>query len=78
MARADQDHARGYFDALVHFSSDASGIHVAGVRNQASARANFFECGAVRKEGVDGSAQAVRIIWIKAAGDSGRANHGEP
>ena len=78
MPRAEQDHARGNFHAPVNFPGNAARINVSGVGNEAGSCANFLFFGARRKKRIDGGAQALRIIWIKPAGDSGKANHGEP
>ena len=78
MPRAEEYHAPGNFNAPVNFSRDRARIHISGVRNEACARADFLFMRAAGKKRIDVSAQAIRIIWIKTAGDSRRANHGEP
>jgi hypothetical protein len=78
MARAKQDHARGNIDTPVNFPGDAARIHVSSVGNEARACADFHFFAATGKKRIDISAQAYRIIWIKPACDSGKANHGEP
>jgi hypothetical protein len=77
MPRAEQDHALGNFNAPVNFPGDVSRIYVSSVRNEAGSSANFLFF-AAREKRIDRGAQSLRIIWIKPAGDSRKANHGEP
>src|ERR1700730_6253948 len=78
MAWADEYYARRNFNAPVNFSGNAARIRVSGVWNKPGPGADFFPVAAVRKKRIDGRAEARRIIWIKPAGDSRKANHGEP
>ena len=78
VTRPDQDHSRRNFYLPVDFTRDTARILVSGMGNKARARADFSFLAAARNKGIDVSAQAPRIIRIKPAGDSRRANHGEP
>src|SRR5260221_14380333 len=77
MTRPEQYHARRNFNAPVNFPGDGARINVPGVGNKACAYGKFLFLGAACKKRIDGGAQAPRIIWIKAASDSGKANHVE-
>ena len=78
VTRPDQDHSRRNLYLSVYFTRDSARILVSGMGNKARARADFSFLAAARNKGIDVSAQAPRIIRIKPAGDSRRANHGEP
>jgi hypothetical protein len=78
MPRTHEDHALGDFKAAVNFTGHAPRINVTGMWHEAGPSTDFLFFDASYKIGIDGCAQALRIIWIKASGDGGWANHGEP
>ena len=78
VTRPDQDHSRRNFYLSIDFTCDTARILVSRMGNKACARADFSFLAAARNKGIDVSAQARGIIRIKPAGDSRRANHGQP
>src|SRR6266852_9686296 len=78
VTRPDQDHSRRNFYLSVDFTRDTARILVSRMGNKACTRADLTFLAAARNIGIDASAQPLRIIWIKPAGDSRKTNHGEP
>src|ERR1700722_2595696 len=78
MPRTEQNHPPGNIQAPVNLSGHTARIDISGVRNETAPRAKFLLFDATCKKGVDIRTQMIRIIWIKTAGDSWKANHSEP